>query len=104
MCAGGDVSFTERVRVEKIIETLQELSVFDPHEAVNLFKDYCEEIFAAPAVGHPKVLEELDAIADNPETAELLIRICLVVAEANGKTSLVDQIEIVTLYKSTLID
>jgi len=115
--ADGEVSFTERVRVDQIIETLQELSVFDPHEAVNLFVDYCEAIFKTPSIGHPQVLKELDAIVDNPETAELLIRICLAVAEANGETSLVDQIEIVTLcsileidpshfglYKNTLIE
>ena len=57
-----------------------------------------------PSEGHPKVLSQLDVVKDNPETASLLIRICLAIGEANGKTSLVDQIEIVTLCSILEID
>ena len=115
--ADGQVSFSETVRVDQIVETLQQLEVFDPHEAANLFRDYCDVILNSPKQGHAKVLQDLEVAASNPETAELLIRICLAVTEADGKTSLVDQIEIVTLcslleldpahfglYKSDLLD
>lgn len=102
--ADGEVSFSERVRVDQIIETLEELSVFDPHEAVNLFVGYCDAIFKTPSIGHPEVIKELDSVVDNPETSELLIRLCLAVAEANGETSLVDQIEIVTLCSILELD
>ncbi len=102
--ADGKVSFSERVRVDQIIETLESLQVYDPHEAVNIFVDYCEAILSSPRDGHPKVLSQLDVVKDNPETAALLIRICLAVAEANGKTSLVDQIEIVTLCSILELD
>ena len=102
--ADGEVSFSERVRVDQIIETLEHLQVYDPHEAVNIFVDFCEAIQSSPSAGHPKVLSQLDVVKDNPETASLLIRLCLAVAEANGKTSLVDQIEIVTLRSYLEID
>ena len=102
--ADGEVSFSERVRVDQIIETLEHLQVYDPHEAVNIFVDFCNDIQAAPSEGHPKVLSQLDTVKENPETASLLIRICLAVAEANGKTSVVDQIEIVTLCSYLEID
>jgi tellurite resistance protein len=102
--ADGEVGFSERVRVDQIIETLEYLQVYDPHEAVNLFVDYCEAILKLPSEGHPKVLSQLDVVKDNPETASLLIRICLAIGEANGKTSLVDQIEIVTLCSILEID
>lgn len=102
--ADGDVSFTESVRVDQIVETLEELKAFDPHEAVDLFKDYCDAILTAPKIGHAQVLEELDVVRSEPETAALLIRICLAVAESNGPTSLVDQIEIVTLCSILELD
>ena len=35
--ANGEVSFSERVRVDQIIETLEALQVYGPHEAVNIF-------------------------------------------------------------------
>ncbi len=102
--ADGDVSFSERVRVDQIIETLEHLQVYDPHEAVNIFVDFCDAILAVPSEGHPKVLSQLDLVKDNPETASLLVKICLAVAEANGETSVVDQIEIVTLCSYLGID
>ena len=95
--ADGEVSFSERVRVDQIVETMEHLQVYDPHEAVNIFVDFCEAIQASPSEGHPKVLSQMDVVKGNPETASLLIRICLAVAEANGSTSLIDQIEIVSL-------
>ncbi len=102
--ADGKVSFSERVRVDQIIETLEALQVYDPHEAVNIFVDYCDAILSAPSEGHPKVLGQLDLVKDNPETAALLIRICLAIAESNGKTSLIDQIEIVSLCSILELD
>lgn len=95
--ADGQVSFTERVRVDQIIETLEQLKAYDPHEAVDLFREFADQILASPKDGHSAVLKELDWVKSNAETAQLLIRICLAVGESNGETSLVDRIEIVSL-------
>lgn len=102
--ADGHVSFTERVRVDQILETLDQLSVFDPHDGVNLFVGFAETIIANPRDGHAAVLKELDVVREERETAELLVRICLAVAESNGETSLPDQIEIVTLCSHLGVD
>lgn len=95
--ADGKVSFTERVRVDQIMATLEQLQIFDPHEGVDLFLEFAEHILMAPKDGHDRALEALEWVRDEPETAKLIIRICLAVAESNGDTSLTDQIEIVTL-------
>ena len=73
------------------------LKVFDPHVAVDLFNGYSALILASPKKGRKKALKAVQAVTQNPEAAELLIRICLAVAEAKGKKGLIDQIEIVTL-------
>ena len=67
--ADGHVTFSETVRVDQIVEILEQLKAFNPVEA-----------------------------------AELLICICLAVTEADGKSSLVDQIEIVTLCSLLELD
>ncbi|MDA0238586.1 MAG: TerB family tellurite resistance protein [Proteobacteria bacterium] len=102
--ADGQVSFTERVRVDQIIETLEQLKVYDPHEAVDLFCDFADQILVSPKDGHATVLKELDWVKSEAETAKLLIRICLAVSESSGETSLVDQIEIVSLCSQVGID
>ena len=50
--ADGDVGFGERVRLDQILETLEALKVYDPHDGVDLFRDYSEAILESPKKGH----------------------------------------------------
>ncbi len=95
--ADGEVSFSERMRIDQIQQTLKELKVFDPHEAVDLFNGYSAAILASPKRGRKKALKAVQAVTQDPDTAKLLVRICLAVAEAKGEKGLIDQIEIVML-------
>ena len=102
--ADGAVSFSERVRIDQIVETLEALKVFDPHEAVDLFNEFTDAILEDPKSGRAKALEAIQSVADNPETAQLLIRICIAVSEAKSERLLVDQIEIVMLCSALGVD
>ena len=93
----GEVTFSERIRVDQIMETLEKFKIFDPHEGVNLFNQYSDKIIESPKQGHEQALSVIKAQATDSETAELLIRLCLAVSQSDGKTSLVEHIEIVTL-------
>ncbi len=100
----GEVSFAENVRVDQILSTLDRLKVFDPHEGVDIFRDFCDGILADPKKGHDDALAAIQPIAGDVETGALLLRICLAVSEADGEASLADQIEIVTLCSRFGID
>ena len=102
--ANGKVSFSQRVRVDQILETLDKLKTYDPHEGVDLFNDYVDQILASPKAGHAKAVEAVQSVAENKETARMLIRLCLAVSERNGEISLVEQIEIVSLCNLVGID
>ena len=102
--ADGRVTFSETVRVDQIVETLEQLRAFDPVEAADLFRDFCDAVLDNPKEGHNKLATILENMRGNQETAELLIRICLAVTEADGKSSLVDQIEIVSLCSLLELD
>ncbi len=95
--ADGEVSFAERVRVDQIMETLEALKVFDPHDGVNLFNEFTDAILAHPRQGHETAFEAMRKVADDPESGALMLRICCAVSEADGEKSLTDQIEIVSL-------
>ena len=47
----GEITFSERIRVDQIVETLDALKVFDPHEAVDLFNDFTAAIRKSPKHG-----------------------------------------------------
>lgn len=95
--ADGAPSLSERIRVDQILDTLDELKLFDPNEAVDVFNAYCEGILKTPQTGRERAIAAVKAVTADAETAELLVRICLAVAEAKGEKNLIDQIEIVTL-------
>ena len=66
--ADGEVTLAERIRVDRILETLEELKVFDPHEGVNLFNDYCRAIQDSPKEGREKAVRSVKSMAGDPET------------------------------------
>jgi tellurite resistance protein len=93
----GQVSFADRIRVDQIMDTLTRLKVFDPHEGVDLFNRYTHGILKSPKTGRETALEKIKTVTSDPETAELLIDLCLAVSLSDGITSLVEHIEIVSL-------
>jgi len=102
--ADGAVSFAEQVRVDQILQTLDRLKMFDPHEGVDIFRDFTAAIIEDPAHGHARVMETVARATDTPEDGALLLRVCLAVSEADGPATLTDQIEIVTLCSRLGID
>jgi tellurite resistance protein TerB len=95
--ADGDISLSERIRVDQILDTLDELRVFDPHEAVDLFNEYVAAIRSSPRNGRAEAMAAVQEVAGDLETAALLMRVCLAISEAGGVKPLVSQIEVVML-------
>ena len=96
--ADGEVSFAERIRIDQILDTLEALKIFDPHEGVEPFNEYSEGILKAPRTGREQALAAVNAVtAEHTDCANLLVRICLAVAEARGEKGLNEQIEVVML-------
>jgi tellurite resistance protein len=102
--ADGSVSFSQRMRMDQIMETLTALKVFDPHEGVDLFNDYVREIVDSPKGGRDAALKAITAGARDDETKRLMIRVCLAISEASGDIGLVEQIEIVSLCSLLEVD
>jgi tellurite resistance protein len=95
--ADGKVTLGQRARIDQILETLDALKVFDPHEGVELFNDFIDAILESPEDGRDAALKAIFAVARDKATAKLLIRLCCAVSEAKAETHLADQIEIVML-------
>jgi tellurite resistance protein len=95
--ADGSPTFSERIRIDQILETLEALKIFDPHDGVDLFNEYSKAILEAPRDGRAKALAAVQSVTKDADTAALIVRICLAVAESKGEKTLVDQIEIVML-------
>jgi tellurite resistance protein len=81
--ADGTVSLSERSRVDRIFESLVELEIFDPHEAVNRFNEFADDIAADAARGRHAALDAIAEQAGDEARARLLLRACVAVSLAD---------------------
>ena len=102
--ADGAPTLSERIRVDQILETLEELKIFDPHEGVDLFNEYSSALLESPEAGREKALAAVRAVSTNPDSAALLVRMCLAVAEAKGQKCHIDVVEIEAVCDALRVD
>jgi|TARA_R110000868_G_C10642210_1_gene744241 tellurite resistance protein len=82
--ADGVVTFPERIRIDQMLESLTDLQAFDPHQAIDLFNGYVEDLQEDPEKGHARALAAVRAITDNPEASQLMLRIAYELSKADG--------------------
>ncbi|MEX2630283.1 MAG: TerB family tellurite resistance protein [Tistlia sp.] len=82
--ADGKVSFSERMRLDQMLDCLKELQAFDPHEAVNRFNDFVEALVGDREAGEAEALASIRRIADDQEAAILLLKLCIALCRADG--------------------
>ncbi|HSS66247.1 MAG TPA: hypothetical protein VLS27_17595, partial [Gammaproteobacteria bacterium] len=73
-------------------------------EGVDLFNDYSRSLLELPADGRQKALDAVRAVTGNPDSAALLVRMCLAVAEAKGEKSRTDEVEIEAVCRALGVD
>lgn len=99
--ADGNVSLRERVRVDQVLDYLETLRIFDPHEGVELFNEFANAILNSPREGHEQAMAAIrEEVDQHPASAELLIRVCIGVSKVDGRLPVVEQIEIVSLSQT----
>lgn len=83
--ADDEVSFSERARMDAVLESLAELRIFDPHDAVDLFNDRLDALRADRDAGRAEAFEAVRRGAAAKGAGELLVRICVAISLADGK-------------------
>lgn len=83
--ADDEVSFSERARMDAVLESLAELRIFDPHEAVDLFNARIEALQADRDAGRAAALEAVRRGAVAEGAGVLIVRICVAISLADGK-------------------
>jgi len=84
--ADGEVSFSERARLDSVIESLSQLRLFDPHEVVDAFDEHVARL-AEDDEGMASMLDAVVAGTRAEGAADLLLRISAVMSLADGRES-----------------
>jgi len=83
----GVVSFSERNKVDQIIENLTRLKVFDVHEAIDAFNGYLEGIRENQPAGRAAALQAIEKVKDEPDASLVLLKVCVSISNADGEFS-----------------
>ncbi len=95
--ADGEMSFSERARLDAVVESLSELRLFDPHEVVDAFDEHVAVLADDGDAGLDRMLKTIKAGTKNEGAADLLLRISVAMSLADGRDSadehkIIDQI------------
>ena len=85
--ADGGISFAKRHTVDEVLANVDALKVFDVHLAVDVFEAFAEDIQDGPEGGQARAMRAVQALAGEPESAQLLVRVACAVARADGRYS-----------------
>jgi tellurite resistance protein TerB len=103
--ASGSVSLRQRVRIDRLMETLDALKVFDPHEGVELFNELVDALKLDPAAGRQHALEVIaEEVSQQPEKARFVVRICLAVSQRDGTIPPAEWREVESLCRCLGVD
>ena len=100
----GDVNLTELNVIDQALEAIQELKIYDPHDAVDLYRDYMHDLRTDPAKARIKILEEVGKIAGDPHAARLLVRVCVAIGKSDDNFSEKEKAVIVDLCDALRLD
>jgi tellurite resistance protein len=81
--ADGAVKLAELATLDEVLETVRALRVYDPHQAVDLYRQYAAELLDQPQPAREKALRAIARIADEPDAARILLKIALAIGMAD---------------------
>ena len=85
--ADGEVTFSERAALDDVLETVTNLQIYDPHVAVDIYRDFADAILRDREAGRAEAFRAIGRVEDNPDAAELVIRVAIAISRADGDYS-----------------
>jgi len=85
--ADGEVTFSELSALDTVLESIQDLQIYDPHIAVDKYKDFADAIADDPERGRRNAIATVHKVASDADAAELVIRVAVAISKADGELS-----------------
>jgi len=85
--ADGEVNFSELSALDAVLETVQDLQIYDPHIAVDIYRDFADAIAENRDTGRRDAMAAVGKIDRDHEAAELVIRVAVAISKADGDLS-----------------
>lgn len=85
--ADGEVTFSEMSALDDLLENVRDLNIYDPHVAVDVYRDYADAIRSEGESARRDALNAVSRIAGDHDACDLLIRVAVAISKADGELS-----------------
>ena len=85
--ADEDVRLSERYALDRLLERMEQLRIFDPRAGIELHRRHVERIMAESGDGRRDVIDSVSAFRGDEEQKLLILYVGAVVARADGDLS-----------------
>ena len=102
--ADGDANITEVNILDQALEAVEELRIYDPHDAMDLYRDYIDGLREDPVATRDKIMQAVGKIEDDRHAARLLIQVCVAIGKADENFTEQEKAVIAALCEALALD
>lgn len=102
--ADGDANITELNILDQALETIQELRIYDPHDAIDMYRDYVDGMRESPGATRGKIMQAVGRVQEDRHAALLLIQVCVAIGKADENFSEPEKEAIKELCGTLMLD
>ncbi|MGB0576643.1 MAG: tellurite resistance TerB family protein [Alphaproteobacteria bacterium] len=79
----GEINIAELSMLDQALEAINELKIYDPHVAIDLYREHAEALTADPGAAREKILRLVRKLSDDKHAARLLIKVCVAIGKSD---------------------
>ncbi len=83
--ADGEVTFSEMSALDDVLENIRDLNVYDPHVAVDIYRDYADALRTGGEAARRDALNAVARISGDTDACDLLVRVAVAISRADGE-------------------
>ncbi len=81
--ADGAINFAKLTMLDQSLAAINELKIYDPHDAIDIYRKHAEALAADPGAAREKILRLIRKLSDDEHAARLLIKVCVAIGKSD---------------------
>ena len=81
--ADGAINFAKLTMLDQSLAAINELKIYDPHDAIEIYRAHAEALTADPGAAGEKILRLVRKLSDDEHAARMLIKVCVAIGKSD---------------------
>jgi tellurite resistance protein TerB len=81
--ADGEINIVKLTMLDQVLATINELKIYDPHDAIEIYREHAEALTADPGAASEKILRLVRKLSGDEHAARLLIKVCVAIGKSD---------------------